>query len=60
MEIGEVKSAMSDLLDISEENLLVTISQHEPVGSDITVHYVVDIRVKTINEEGNDEPESVP
>lgn len=60
MEIGEVKSAMSNLLDIPEENLLVTVSQHEPVGSDMAAHYVVDIRVKTINEEGNDEPESIP
>lgn len=51
---------MSNLLDIPEENLLVTVSQHEPVGSDMAAHYVVDIRVKTINEEGNDEPESVP
>ncbi len=55
MKISEAKGAMANLLKVSEEELSVTVSQHEPMEQGTAAHYVLDVRVKTLNtEESND------
>lgn len=45
MKLNEVKTAMAALLDVDEDDLTVTVAEHDSPDPAVAEHHVIDVRI---------------